>query len=327
VLLEGKCAVVYGAGGAVGAAVAKSFAAEGAHVALAGRGMERLEQVMAEIVRDGGRAEVAAVDAHDERDVADHLQRHLADTDRLDVSFNAVGLGYVIGEPLIEATVDAFATSVQAAMRLVTLGELGPSVEFRQVTYSPADMQTAAKANGRPYSRRVGPTMGGRLVMRGAFSGEQRDRVRDHILEMASADQRVVAGAVVGSFARGSDDRWSDLDLTFAIPDDVPVDGVLDDWSRELTGKFHAVHLFDLPSRASIFRVFLLPGWLQVDVAFTPASQFESGPGFKLLFGDAVRPDDAASVPSLSGRRLFGLAVHHAVRARICIERGRYWQA
>jgi 3-oxoacyl-[acyl-carrier protein] reductase len=117
VLLEGKCAVVYGAGGAIGAAVAKSFAAEGAHVALAGRSVERLEQVMAEIVRDGGRAEVAPVDAHDERDVADHLQRFLAGTGRLDVSFNAVGLGYVIGEPLIEATVDDFVTSVQAAMR------------------------------------------------------------------------------------------------------------------------------------------------------------------------------------------------------------------
>ena len=116
-LLEGKCAVVYGAGGAIGAAVAKSFAAEGAHVALAGRSVERLDAVMAEIVRDGGRAEVAAVDAHDERDVADHLQRLLAETGRLDVSFNAVGLGYVIGKPLTEATVDDFSTSVQAAMR------------------------------------------------------------------------------------------------------------------------------------------------------------------------------------------------------------------
>ena len=116
-LLEGKCAVVYGAGGAIGAAVAKSFAAEGAHVALAGRSLERLEQVMAEIVQDGGRAEVAPVDAHDEQDVADHLHRLLAGTGRLDVSFNAVGLGYVIGEPLIEARVDDFATSVQAAMR------------------------------------------------------------------------------------------------------------------------------------------------------------------------------------------------------------------
>lgn len=67
-LLEGKCAVVYGAGGAIGAAVAKSFAAEGAHVALVGRSVERLDAVIAEIVRHGGRAEVAAVDAHDERD-------------------------------------------------------------------------------------------------------------------------------------------------------------------------------------------------------------------------------------------------------------------
>lgn len=116
-LLDGKCAVVYGAGGAIGAAVAKSFAAEGAHVALAGRTAETLEQVKSEIARDGGSAEVAVVDAHDEQEVADHLQRLIGDTGRLDASFNAVGLGYVVGEPLIEASVERFTKSVHLAMQ------------------------------------------------------------------------------------------------------------------------------------------------------------------------------------------------------------------
>jgi NAD(P)-dependent dehydrogenase (short-subunit alcohol dehydrogenase family) len=97
--------------------VAKSFAAEGAHVALAGRSVERLDAVLVEIVREGGRGEVAAVDAHDEQAVGDHLQRLLAATGRLDVSFNAVGLSYVFGKPLTEATVEGFSTTVQAAMR------------------------------------------------------------------------------------------------------------------------------------------------------------------------------------------------------------------
>jgi predicted nucleotidyltransferase len=157
------------------------------------------------------------------------------------------------------------------------------------------------------------------------FTVEQRDLVRDHVLELASADRRVVAGAVIGSFARGSDDRWSDLDLTFAIPDDVPVDDVLDDWTRDLTHAFDAVHLFDLPAGRTVYRVFLLPGCLQVDLSFAPESEFRSGPGFTLLFGSSVEPREVA--PPASPRHLFGLSVHHAVRARICVERGRYWQA
>jgi hypothetical protein len=142
---------------------------------------------------------------------------------------------------------------------------------------------------------------------------------------MAAADQRVVAGAVVGSLALEEGDRWSDLDLTFAVADDVPVPEVLEAWTRSLVEEFDAVMLFDLPSGPSIYRVFLLPGCLQFDLSFTPASKFgATGPKFKLLFGNAVeRPFN----PPPSAQELFGYAVHHALRARYCIERGRYWQA
>ncbi len=116
-LLEDKCAVVYGAGGAVGAAVAKAFAAEGARVALTGRSAEPLETVLAEIREAGGQADAAVVDAFDERAVDGHLQRLADEAGRVDISFNAVGLGYVIGEPLTDATVDDFVTSIDAAMR------------------------------------------------------------------------------------------------------------------------------------------------------------------------------------------------------------------
>ena len=80
-----------------------------------------------------------------------------------------------------------------------------------------------------------------------------------------------------------------------------------------------------MPSGASIYRVFLLPGCLQFDLSFTRASQFGAiGPRFKLLFGSAVAK---AQIEPARGQELFGYAVHHAVRARVCIERGRYWQA
>lgn len=157
------------------------------------------------------------------------------------------------------------------------------------------------------------------------FTVSDRDRIRDHVLQLAASDARVIAGAVVGSLARNEGDRWSDLDLTFAVADHVPVSDVLEDWTRNLVKEFDAVHLFDLPSGASIYRVFLLPGCLQFDLSFTPASKFgAAGPKFKLLFGSAVeRPYNSPP----SAHELFGYAVHHALRARFCIERGRYWQA
>jgi len=157
------------------------------------------------------------------------------------------------------------------------------------------------------------------------FSVQDRDRIRGYVLQLAGSDERVVAGAMVGSLALGGGDRWSDLDLTFAVVDHVSMFDVLEDWTRKFTDEFDAVHLFDLPSGPSIYRVFLMPGCLQFDLSFTTASRFgATGPKFKLLFGSAVeRP--FASPPD--AQELFGYAVHHLLRARFCIERGNYWQA
>jgi len=157
------------------------------------------------------------------------------------------------------------------------------------------------------------------------FSIHDRNRIRDRVLQLATSDERVVAGAVVGSLARDAGDRWSDLDLTFAVVDHLPLLDVLEDWTRTLVAEFDATHLFDLPSGASIYRVFLLPGCLQFDLSFTPASKFgASGPKFKMLFGSFV---EKPYTQPPSAHELFGYAVHHALRARFCIERGRTWQA
>lgn len=157
------------------------------------------------------------------------------------------------------------------------------------------------------------------------FSVEERDRVRDRVLEMASSDARVVAGAVVGSLAWGEGDRWSDLDLTFAVIGGVPVAEVLDDWTQSLAAELDAVQLFDLPSGAAIYRVFLLPGCLQFDLSFTPEAEFAARSAkFRLFFGAAV---ERPYPPPPSAHELFGYAIHHALRARFCVERGRYWQA
>ncbi|HEX2698168.1 MAG TPA: hypothetical protein VHM28_10710, partial [Anaerolineales bacterium] len=59
------------------------------------------------------------------------------------------------------------------------------------------------------------------------FTIEDRNRVREHVLKMATSDARVVAGATVGSLALSDGDRWSDLDLTFAVADNFSMYDVL----------------------------------------------------------------------------------------------------
>jgi hypothetical protein len=157
------------------------------------------------------------------------------------------------------------------------------------------------------------------------FTVDDRNRVRDRVLALAATDPRVVAGAVVGSLALHEGDRWSDLDLTFAIANDVSVAEVLNDWTHTIVDECDAVMLFDLPAGLSIYRVFMLPGCLQFDLSFTPAVAFgATSPKFRLLFGEAVTKPHT---PAPSPHELFGYAVHHALRARFCIERGRVWQA
>jgi hypothetical protein len=157
------------------------------------------------------------------------------------------------------------------------------------------------------------------------FTVEDRRLVREGLLGKARNDKRVVAGAEVGSSALGGGDRWSDLDLTFGVADGIDIGDLLDDWTIWFAEKFGAAHLFDLPFQSSIYRVFLLPGNLQVDVSFTPRTDFgATGPNFILLFGEAVAK---TFLEPATAANIFGLGAHHAVRARICIERGRAWQA
>lgn len=106
-LLENKNAVIYGAGGAIGTTVARTFAREGAHVVLAGRSQERLDIVAKDIENAGGSVEVAVVDALDEQAVDAHLNEFVARKGHVDISLNLISRGDVQGIPLIQmATAD-----------------------------------------------------------------------------------------------------------------------------------------------------------------------------------------------------------------------------
>jgi hypothetical protein len=167
------------------------------------------------------------------------------------------------------------------------------------------------------------------------FTAQQRNALCERVLRLAEEDERVVAGALVGSLAVEAGDRFSDVDLTFGVADTVQVAQVLDDWTRVLASDLDAVQLADLQRGPATYRVLLMPDALQLDLSMRPAAEFRpGGPRFRLLFGEAAADDPAPpvrgdlfiSTPAVAGD-IFGWGVIYALHARACIERGRVWQA
>jgi NAD(P)-dependent dehydrogenase (short-subunit alcohol dehydrogenase family) len=115
-MLNEKVAVIYGAGGDIGGAVARAFAAEGAKVFLTGHLQAPVEAVAKDIVSAGGSSEAAEVDALDEQAVDKHLQSVIDKAGRVDISFNAVGIpdGNIVGVPLVELDVEQFSLPISA---------------------------------------------------------------------------------------------------------------------------------------------------------------------------------------------------------------------
>jgi NAD(P)-dependent dehydrogenase (short-subunit alcohol dehydrogenase family) len=118
-MLNNKVAVIYGAGGAIGSAVARAFAREGAKVFLTGRLRPPVEAVAKEIVSAGGSAEAAEVDALDEQAVDEHLQSVIEKAGRVDISFNAVAIPdtTILGVPLVEQDVEQFSLPITTYTR------------------------------------------------------------------------------------------------------------------------------------------------------------------------------------------------------------------
>jgi hypothetical protein len=159
------------------------------------------------------------------------------------------------------------------------------------------------------------------------FTPEQRRAVRDRLLQRAGDDERIIGAALTGSGSRDAEDRWSDVDLYFGVADGTAREDALEEWSGFLYRELGALHHFDLDAGHAIYRGFLLPGGLEVDIAFAAADRFGPlGPLFRPLFGTVVQQPEA-------GRRgpgpdqLIGLGCHHALHARTAIARGQPWQA
>jgi NAD(P)-dependent dehydrogenase (short-subunit alcohol dehydrogenase family) len=184
-MLKDKVAVTYGGGGAIGGAVARAFAREGAKVFLTGRRRAAVEAVAKDIVSAGGSAQAAEVDALDEQAVDQHLQSVIDKVGRVDISFNAIGIPdkEILGVPLTEMsagqfslpittyTTSYFLTARLAARRMI----LNKSGVIMTVTALPS-------AEGHPIERRLRSGAGrqggndSRSIVRTRTSGHSRGR-------------------------------------------------------------------------------------------------------------------------------------------------------
>ena len=119
-ILEGKYAIVFGAGGSIGAAVAREFAAEGAEVFLAGRAKSRVEELAKQITAAGGKAQAAAIDVLDDSAVNEYIDSVVKQTGKIDVTLDASGpLAREYGNTklAVDLPVDEFLVPLQTMVR------------------------------------------------------------------------------------------------------------------------------------------------------------------------------------------------------------------
>jgi 3-oxoacyl-[acyl-carrier protein] reductase len=119
-ILHGKRAVIFGAGGTIGGAVATEFAEEGAEVFLSGRTKASVESVAQKITAAGGKAHAAVVDALDGPAVDEYVDGILRQAGCIDAAFNAVGPRFsdlATGKHAIDLTLDEFMGPVTTILK------------------------------------------------------------------------------------------------------------------------------------------------------------------------------------------------------------------
>jgi NAD(P)-dependent dehydrogenase (short-subunit alcohol dehydrogenase family) len=118
-LLKDRIAVVHGAGGDIGGAVARAFAREGAKLYLSGRTLGAVQAVAAQISGDGGVAEAAQLDALDEQAVEKYVRAVAQKAGSIDISFNAISVAKALPSkaPLLELSAEQFALPITAYTR------------------------------------------------------------------------------------------------------------------------------------------------------------------------------------------------------------------
>ena len=116
-LLQNKNAVIYGAGGSLGGAVAKAMAAAGAKVFLTGRNLSSVQKTADAILASGGNAETDEVDAFDDKAINAHMEKMIKKARTINISFNAVGVDVIQNISLVNMTAIDFVTPVTQTMQ------------------------------------------------------------------------------------------------------------------------------------------------------------------------------------------------------------------
>lgn len=156
------------------------------------------------------------------------------------------------------------------------------------------------------------------------FTVQERETLRMRLIEAARADSRITGAAITGSASVGNEDRWSDIDLAFGVQEGAEVESTLADFSERMYTEHGALTHVDVRSGTWTYRVFLMPGTLQVDLAFAPAADFGArAPTFQLVFGTATT--QAQVTPD--AHELIGYGWLYALHVRSALVRGKLWQA
>lgn len=116
-LLQNKNAIIYGAAGSLGEAVSRAMAKDGAKVFLAGYKLEPVKKLADELIEAGGSAEADVVDALNEKEVNDYVNKVAGKAGTIDVCFNAISLKDLQGIALVEMNLDDFVRPVTIAMQ------------------------------------------------------------------------------------------------------------------------------------------------------------------------------------------------------------------
>ncbi|WP_455356886.1 SDR family NAD(P)-dependent oxidoreductase [Streptomyces sp. SYSU K217416] len=226
-LLAGKTAIVHGGSGAVGAAVARAFAREGAAVHLTGRTVLPLEDVARRIQGDGGVAHVAQLDATDRDAVDRHADAVAAAGNGIDICFNATSNDDLQGSPLLEM---AAADVLRPVTKAVTTTLSTATAAARHMIHSGSGV-LLVMAGGRETI----PDLGGSHIAWSALTGVCRQLAA----ELSPQGVRVAWLLSPGSPAPGEENRADEGALLTERPgyDDVANAAVFaaSDWARTMT--------------------------------------------------------------------------------------------
>lgn len=116
-MLEDKVAVVYGAGGAIGSAVSRTFARQGARLFLAGRSHDPLERVREELSGSGGSAAISVIDVLDEHAVRAHARTVAEEAGGIDIAINAASFIHDQGTPILDLDLENFLLPIDRFLR------------------------------------------------------------------------------------------------------------------------------------------------------------------------------------------------------------------